>query len=233
MDTTEFNTGRMARRTALLGVLGVLAVLPALGGCEAAGYVANVVGGGGSDIKVPAEYHGLEGQSVAVLVDADQAILFGYPLAQLEVGQRVSDEIAGNVPGVKVVDAKQIVDFQQRNLYWNTKLASDLAKRLNVTRLVIIDLSDYRMHEPGNVNLWKGQISANVGVVEADSATPNDKAYSTLITVSYPPRGSKEILDSDERTIRLALLDLFAHQVTGKFYEHLESRDDRGRPNSN
>jgi len=67
-------------------------------------------------------------------------------------------------------DAKQMVDFQQRNIYWNTMEFTKVAQRLKVTRLVIIDLSDYRMHEPGNVNIWKGHVSANVSVdfVDAD-----------------------------------------------------------------
>jgi len=195
--------------------------------CEVAGVAAYAVAGGPPKINVPAEYKGLDGQSVAVLVDADLSILFGHPLAQLEVCQRVTDEIAAHVPGVKVLDAKQVVDFQQRNIYWNTKLPAELARRLGVTRIVLVDLIEYRLHEPGNVHLWKGQVSANVGVIEANSATPNDKAYSTLVSAQYPPDRSADILDSDERTIRLALLDLFARGVVGKFYDHQVEREER------
>ena len=173
-----------------------------------------------SPLQVKAEYHGLQNQKVAVLVDANQALLFEHPLAQLEVCQVVSQRLAGNVAGITIVDARQVVDFQNRNIYWTTVPYSQIAQRLGVNRLVIIELTDYRLHEPGNVNVWRGVISAHVAVVEADGPRPDDLIYDAAVTVAYPPDRPLGILNSDQRTIRLATLDLFARAAAGKFYDH-------------
>lgn len=199
--------------------LAAAAVLP---GCEFFGFVAQGVTGEKQKLRVKAEYHGLENQKVAVLVDANQELLFEQPLAQREVCEWVSQRLAAGVPGIQVIDAKQVVDFQNRNLYWTTASYSELARRLDVTRLVLIELTDYRLHEPGNVNIWRGVISGNIAVAEADGPKPDDLVYDTAVTVAYPPDKPAGVLDADQRTIRFGVLDLFSRAAAGKFYDHEE-----------
>ena len=136
----------------------------------------------------------------------------------------VSREIAGKVPGVTVLPARQVVDFQQRNIYWNTVGYKQLAERLGVSRVVLIDLSEYRLHEPGNSNVWRGLLSGHAGVAEADSDRPNDLVYATDVTANYPPDKPLGLLNADQRTIRMATLDLFSRAVAGKFYDHTIER---------
>lgn len=206
--------------------LALLACLSgALTGCEVAGWVANSVAGP-TKLDIRAEYKGLEGKRTAVLVDADMSILYQHQMAQVEVCQLLSQRIAGNIPTAKVIDAKDVLDFQQRNIYWNTVPYSDLIKRLNVDRLVIVDLVDYRLHEPGNVHVWKGTMSVNVAVIEADALSPNDAVYSTTVSTSYPPDQPLGVVNSDQQTIRLGTLDLLTRAVAGKFYDRLELEEE-------
>lgn len=198
-----------------------------LAGCEAAGWLAQGFESTAPPVLVKAEYLGLENQRVAVLVDAKLETMYQHPLAQLEVAQLLSERIAANVPGVSVLDAKQVVDFQQRNIYWNTSTYSELAKRLNVNRLVLVDLSEYRLHEPGNVHLWRGTIASSVGVAATDSDKPDDLAYQTVVNVSYPPDKPMGAIKADERTIRLGMLDLFARAVVGKFHDYEQARESK------
>lgn len=200
-----------------------LCALIVLSGCEIFGYVAQGVAPKQGAVLVKAEYHGLENQKVAVLVDANQQLLFEQPLAQLEVGDAMSRKLAGNVPGITVVDARQVVDFQNRNIYWTTVPYSQIAQRLGVTRLVLIELTDYRLHEPGNVNIWRGVISGNIAVAEADGGRPDDLTYDTTVSVAYPPDQPLGVLKSDQRTMRLATLDLFSRAAAGKFHDHQEA----------
>jgi hypothetical protein len=210
------------RRVLVLGLLATSAV--GLGGCELAGWAANGVAMAQPPVTVKAEYHGLDNKIVAVLVDADQAVLFEHPLAQYEVSAAVSARLAENIPGVKVIDAKQVVDFQQRNIYWNTSKLADVAAKLGANRLVVIDLIDYRWHEPGNINIWRGMVSASVNVVESDGPKPNDPAYSTTLTAAYPPKKPEGIINGDVKTIRFGTLDLFSRGVANKFHDHSEDR---------
>jgi hypothetical protein len=196
----------------------------AMSGCEAVAFVAQGMTPKPAPLLVKAEYRGLENQTVAVLVDAHQALLFEQPLAQVEVSQAVSTKLAGGVPGITVIDARQVVDFQNRNIYWNTVPYSQLARRLGVTRLVLIELTEYRLHEPGNANIWRGVMSGNVAVAEVDAPRPDDLVYDSPVTVAYPPDRPLGVLKSDQRTMRFATLDLFSHAVAGKFHDHKEER---------
>ncbi len=198
-----------------------------LSGCPLFGWLAQgAVGTKPPPVKVHAEYHGLENQTVAVLVDADQALLFQNPLAQYEVSAAISLRLAAGVPGIKVIDAKQVADFQNANIYWNTTKYSELAKKLGATRLMIVDLIDYRLHDAGDVNIWKGVASAKIDVAETDGAKPNDLAYTTNVSVAYPPDKPQGLLNSDAATMRFGLLDLLSRGVAGKFHETMTDEPD-------
>lgn len=212
------------RTVARLLALPLVFAAASLSGCVAAGWLADGVAGGDRAVNVQAEYLGLEAQRVAVVVDTDVEVSFRHPLAQFEVASVISERIAANVPNVSVRDPQQIIDFQQRNLYWNTARYSELMERLEVDRLVLIELVDYRLHEPGNVNIWRGLMTANLGVAEAESESPDDLVYATTVSVRYPPDREEGLLRADQRTMRLATLDLFSRAAAGKFYDHKSAR---------
>jgi hypothetical protein len=226
MNADASTTRRISRRDAIRASLGLCAATT-LTGCEAAGIIAHVVTPETKTLHVKAEYRGLENQKVAVLVDANPSLLFEQPLAQREVCEWVSEKLAANVPGIQVIAAKQVVDFQNRNLYWNTATYSELARRLGVNRLLLIELTDYRLHEPGNVNIWRGVIAGSVAVAEADGPRPDDLVYDAPVMVAYPPDKPMGVLNADQRTIRFGTLDLFALAAAGKFYDHDEKVKNR------
>lgn len=208
--------------------IGVLAIASAgLNGCNVAGYVGYVAAAE-QEIKVTAEYAGLQNQSVAVLVNADMGILYRFPQTQLEIGTAVTRELAGNVPGITVLDARQVVEYQTRNIYWSTATYSQIARALGVQRIVVIDVQDYRLHEPGNAVMYRGVISARVEAAEADSARPDDAVYSTMVTVAFPPDRPEGVPDANAMAIRKGVLDSFARTVGWKFYDHSETRENMG-----
>jgi hypothetical protein len=207
------------------GGVVIAAAMSLLVGCNVLGWGAQVFDGDAEGmVNVTAEYRGLDNQTVAVLVDADPGTLFQFPTAQLEVCAAVSQQIAGNVPGAKTIDPRQVADFQLRNIYWNTTTYSDLAQRLKVTRLVLIDLTEYRVHEPGNVNMYRGVMAANVGVAETNGTHPNDLAYRTHVQVAFPPNSPQGVPDANPRTIRKGTLDMFGLAIGGKFFPHKEPK---------
>ncbi|NBB84012.1 MAG: hypothetical protein GVY28_11480, partial [Alphaproteobacteria bacterium] len=160
------NTGSMAHRSlvaaALAGCLGWAA------GCEILGFAAHVAGGGEAPpIEVTAEYEGLAERTVAVLVNADLPVLYQFPQAPLEITAAVNARLADGVAGIEMVKARDVVEYQQRNIYWNTTTPAELMANLGVDRLVMIDLIEFRTHEPGNTMVYRGVISARVKVFEA------------------------------------------------------------------
>jgi hypothetical protein len=206
-------------------LLLTLVALATLSGCGLVGWVAHGVAGGPPELDIKAEYKGLENKRVAVLVGADTATMYRQPLAQFEVAAILSERIAANVPGVKVVDARQVIDFQNRNIYWSTMSYSELAKRLDVDRIVTVEILEYRLHEPANINIWRGVITASLGVAETDGPKPNDLVYANNVTAAYPPDRPEGVINAEQQTMRLGTLDLFARAAAGKFYDHKETRE--------
>lgn len=217
-------TPERGRLTGLLMML-TLAGLASLGGCNVVGYMAHTVGGGeGPPIRVKAEYTGLANHRTAVLVNADLPLLYRHPQVQLEVTAAVNAELADGVTGISVVEARDVVEYQQRNIYWNTAMPRELMQNLGVDRLVMIDLIEFRTNEPGNSMLYRGVISARVSAFAADADQPNNAVYGNVISAAYPPDRPEGVPDADPLAIRQGALALFARAVGGKFHDYEQPR---------
>jgi len=203
-------------RGILIGCVVLLVLAGFASGCQVAAFVMPRE----HTYDVEAQYRGLDNQRVAVLVAADEYTLYRFPKAPAYTTKMVATSIQTNVPGARVADPRQILDFQARNPHWITYRYSDITKQLGVDRLVIIDLTEYRTHEPGNTHVWRGVMGASMAVVEADGADPDDIAVSFDIHVQYPEEGAVGLLDSDDQTMQLGMLQLFARDAVRIFHDH-------------
>ncbi len=196
--------------------LALLALVLLLGGCEFGAFIAPRE----RTYDVKAQYHGLEGKSVAVLVAADEHTLFRFPKAPEHTSKAVSGAIQGTVPGVRLADPRAILKFQRENPWWPTLHYSKIAEELGVQRLIVIDLSDYRTQEPGNAYIWRGVMSGNLAVMEADGSDPDEIAYTQDISVQFPEEGAVGVLDESDETMQLGMLKLFSRNVARLFHDH-------------
>jgi len=205
----------MNRRTSAICVL-LLAAVGLMGGCEIVAFVAPRE----HTYDVDAQYRGLDNQRVAVIVAADEYTLYRFPKATAYTTKMITKQIVTDVPGVTVADPRQILDYQSRNPHWISYRYSEIMEQLSVDRLVIVDLTEYRTHEPGNSHVWRGVMSGNVAVVEADGADPDDFAVSFDVNVQYPEEGAVGLLDSDNQTMEVGMLQLFARDASRIFHDH-------------
>jgi len=187
-----------------------------LGGCEFGAFVAPRE----QTFDVKAQYRGLENQSVAVLVAADEYTLFRFPKAPEYTTKAVSGAIQGTVPGARLTDPKRITEFQKENPWWATLQYSKIAEELGVDRLVIIDLAEYRTREPGNAYIWRGVMSGNIAVIESDSPDPDEIVFTADIAVQFPEEGAVGVLDESDETMQLGMLKLFSRDVSRLFHDH-------------
>ncbi len=205
----------MKQRLLILCLLGLMTLIPAAG-CQLAAFVMPRE----TTYDVKAQYLGLENKSVAVIVAADEFTLYRYPRARYFTSAAVSSAIQAAVPGVSLVDPRQITAFQEQQPYWTTMPYSQLANALGVERLIVIDLADYSTHEPGNMHIWRGVMSGNVAVIEADAADPDDITVSFDIAVQFPETGAVGLLDESDETMQLGMLKLFARNTARLFHDH-------------
>jgi len=207
-------SGKIVWATALLITVTVFA-----GGCNWLGIVSYWVAGD-QKTKVEAQYSDLQGKSFAVFVSADEHALFAQPNAREDVCHVVTRQLVQDINDVVPVDPRQIVEFQKNNPYWETLPYGDLLERLQIDRLIVIDLVTYTLHEPGNSHVWKGTIIAHVNVAEREATTANNMTFTESIQVDYPTDRPVGLLDVDESSFRLKLIESFARKVSNLFHDH-------------
>lgn len=201
----------------------LLALLPLLSGCNIVAVVAHVASGPRT-VQISAQYKDLSGHRVAVMVLADDQTLYRFPQAPAAASRSVSRNLAEHLPELQLMHPEDVIRFQHHTPYWNTLPYTALIRTLEVDRLILIELVDYRTHEPGNAAVWQGVISATVAVVEAESPDPDDLAFRTTVSARYPDGTRIGITDSDDATIQTAMLQIFAQNAARLFYDHQITR---------
>ena len=203
--------------------LALLFALPALVGCEPVGYVAHGLFGGAKSREVEARYRELEGRSVAVVVSADSYLMYAYPQARSAITRVASRQIHQHVENARVKSPYEVIEYQRTNGHWHALPYSQLLADMNVERVVLIDLLEYRTREPGNPHLYQGVATGNVLVIAADSDDPDNADFEDVVQVEFPEHASKvgTLADHiDHDTVQAGLVQMFSRQVARLFHDH-------------
>jgi len=209
----------------VLVVLFLAGVSP-LGGCA----IGQLVGGMAQnaeyqkEIEVHPVYSGLENKTVAVIVDVDLATLYEYPDVAMTLSATIAQRVQANVPGVRVLSPSRVSQWQFRTPQWNAMQYGEIAERLNVDRVVHVDIYEYRLHPPGNQWLWDGVCSANVGIIERDGYDPDNYVDRFDITVAFPDMTGVTRENATAAGVQKGLLTLFTRQTSWLFFTHLEPK---------
>lgn len=213
---TSLNHIPTTRALALLLAL----LLPALPGCGIVSWLAHGVAGGEKRVKVKAEYTDLADQRIAVLVAADSRTLFRAPQAPEMICRAVSSYLAEHVEGATLMNPRQAIAFQNDNPHWPTTRPGELLEKLEVDRLILIDLAEYRLHEPGNRHLARGMVTANVAVHARDADDPDNPAYYRTVATRFPEDSTVGVVNADEQSLELGMVKSFSLSVARLFHEH-------------
>jgi hypothetical protein len=205
---------KIAELNRLLPLL-LLATAVMLGGCSN-------MPGQPEVIEVKARYLDLENRTVAVVVSTSDYIDFNFPDAREGITTEISRRIQVNVPGVQVTNPADIIMWQQDNEYWDTRPPSAIIEQLEVDRLVLVEIGEYRTHEPGDKYILRGVISATVNVVEAEASDPDTFGGSYSKSVMYPRSKDSWIGEAatSEKKVEAQAQYRFCEETAGLFYDH-------------
>ena len=209
----------LARLAGLGIVLGMLATGGA--GCAAAGALLGSFEATGSHDVVP-EYQGLEGKDFAVVVRAGQLIQADYPEVVVKLTNDLSTRLAKESGGSGYVPGPDVVNYLYNHPRWVAMPIEDLAKELKVQRIVYVELSEYRLQDPGNSYLWQGVCGAMVGIVEADGMAPEEFAYRKQLRITYPEKSGYGPNDLPRAAVNTELVRRTVDRVSWLFYQHEE-----------
>jgi hypothetical protein len=216
-----------------MGRIGALAwaalLLGAASGCQVLGFGGAMVESykRNSTHEIAAEYKGLEGKRWAVVVSADRVIQADFPdivplMTSNIVKRLTAPEQQNLIAAAGYIPADRVIQFQYENPGWATLTHSELAKRLKVDRLIVVDLIEYRLNEPGNQYLWDGLATGQVGVVEADGKAPDEFSFEKPIRVSFPDKEMMGPQDLPSGAIATTLVNRFVDRTVWCFYAHQE-----------
>lgn len=206
----------MNARLKQFGLIAMVGLSLCLLGCDSTSSVNK------KKIDVKAQYLDLNNRSVAVVVSMSDYTEFKHPQAKERIAEEIARLIQANVPGATLTNPSQIVAWQQDNPYWATRPPSMMVTQLKVERLVLVEIGEYRTHEPGDKHILRGVISASVNIVEADAADPDNFGASFTKNVMYPEPGESKIgrVGDDEQAIELRTQIRFCEMTAGLFYDH-------------
>ena len=182
-------------------------------------------------IEVNAKYSGLENKTIAVLVDADAATIYEHPTVVQNIAGGVSQRIARDVVGTRVLPSSAVINWQYRTPQWNSLPYGELAEQLNVDRVVMITLVEYRLNPPGNRYLWEGVCVGRVGIVERGGLDPDSFAQTFDVSAKYPNLAGVGRESATAEQIEFALLAEYIKKASWLFHLHEEPKyPDKYRP---
>lgn len=216
--------GRMAHA---LGTLGAIALLGSMQGCivgAAIGGMAESARRTGTT-KVPADYIGLQGKSYAVVVVVSRLTQAQHPGLVSRITTGVNERLALPENGVGAsafIPSGDLLNVLYETPQWPAMPPGEVAGMLGVERLVMIELFDYQLHEPGNRYVWDGVASGNVTVFESDSGIPDDPVYEQAIRVTFPDGTGFMAADIPQSGVTSELSRRFINRAAWLFYDHEE-----------
>ncbi len=209
-----------------VGVIGSLAIGVTLVGCGLEGLVGGMAQNFeyAKKIEVHPEYTGLANESVAVIVQTDMATMYEYPNVDLLMASGVAGRLQMHVEGVRVLDPRLVNSWQFRTPQWSALAFGEMAERLNVNRIVYIDVYEYRLNPPGNRYLWDGVCAANVSIIERDSYDPDMFVDTFNIVTAFPDMEGVGRESASAAQIQDGVLAKFIEHSAWLFYTHLEPK---------
>jgi len=197
--------------------LALIAMLLSLTGCQMVGWLAHGLTPEEGPPVIEPEYQGLIGKSVAVLVAVDERST--SPAVAWKICAHVSSRLASTVRDIRVVDSRQMIKFMKENPDWIATPHGELVREMKVDRVVHIDVAQFTTHEPGNKELWQGNLIARVGILEADAKDPYKFAYVTDQQVLFPPDQPIGMLKANDEVIQTGMLNAFTDRLAALLRE--------------
>jgi hypothetical protein len=175
-------------------------------------------------IEVLAKYTGLDNKRVAVMVKADMGVLYEHPTLMPNVSANLSQRLHENVSGIKVLDPRTVLNFQYQRPSWAAMPLGQVAEELDVDRIVVVDIYEYRLNPPGNRWMWEGVCGAHIGVVERDGLEPDEMIEQWNVTAKFPPQEGTARDQLSQVLVQNGLVSTFVRNAAWVFYDHIEDK---------
>jgi hypothetical protein len=212
------------------GLIGVC-IAALAGGCALFGLAAYAA----PDPTVGPKYKGLQNQTTAVMVWADRATAIDWPGLQLDLTRGIQSRLQNaaqkkdplkEMKGAKFAAAESAVRYQRDHPEIDTEAITDVAPRLNVTRLVYLEVQQFSTQPDDSLELYRGTLSGNLKVIEIHDGVAKVAFEEDNIHVAYPKNTPPEGMPGLANTqVYEQTLEAFSTQIVNRFITHTEPRE--------
>jgi hypothetical protein len=211
----------MAHNRRLFRSLAALSLATALLGMSGCGWLAGAYERTNGRF-VAGEYKGLADQTTAIVVYVPDALLSEYTQAEAEISEYVKTNLIQTVPSVRLVRPSDVIAWQTDEPNWKAISQADVAEHFHVSRIIWIEVVEYRTKESGVEGLVRGRISTNVRVTETLDAKNVRVVWEKKVDVDWPTDGPRDMMRLTETKARQHTLELYGKTLANVFADHRE-----------
>lgn len=210
-------------RNYLLAVL--LAAGPFVPGCGCGDWLAYVFAPASPKQTVNPDpgIPSLKKKTIAVVVFATPETLLDYAAVQLELSDAISTELGRKISGVRTIDPRTIVRYQDENPAWDSVPPGKLCRALDADYVLLVSVIEFSTREPGSLHLARGRLAAEASLYAESPPAGADEEYlwrAEAIRVVYPEQAPVGIPTRDDFMTRANTMRAFAKKLTMRFYKH-------------
>ena len=214
----------MLKAMALSMVIVVGLAIVALGaGCAAAGYIASAI-----PQSVDAQYKGLAGEKVAIMVWADRGLRIDFPNLMLDTGNSMQSYLLAKTDedSLKLTqfpwEVRSVLRFQKEHPELEGRSITEYAHRMSgVTRLLFVEISEFSTRSGTAVQLLRGGMKVNIKVLEVGTASSKIVYEKQGITVMFPPKSPEGVIDMSESMVYGGTVNEMSLTLAKLFYPHI------------
>ncbi len=206
----------------------IVLILLSLAGCNLVGGAAAILM---KERDEPASYTDLKGQSIAVMIWADDTVSRDYPTIRQDVASAVQSILSNTkveeLKGSRFIDPRSVTQWQDRHPDLNGMALQDIAPKLHVSRVIFIEVQSVETRAPMSPDLFKGTILATMKVARVDNVgSTTQPAVARIdfeeqnIRTIYPKLSPEGVLDANPEQFYHGTVKQFAEQVSLRFFPH-------------
>jgi len=197
-------------------------LLPA--GCAAVGFVAHAL----PPPVVEAQYTGLAGQRIAVMVWADRAIRIDWPNLGLDTTGAIQNKLI-SAGGKKMPlegasfpwSPASVARYQEEHPESEFDPIEKTAAKLGVSRVVYVEIEQFATRTEATTEMFRGTATASVKVVEVAGETGHVAYEESNIQVSFPPKvGPEGTFRGNDNLMYRGTIEVLAQRISDRFIPH-------------
>jgi hypothetical protein len=207
--------------------IGLLLLCAVAGGCNVIGVAAQAM----PPPTVEAQYTGLTGKRVAVLVWADRGIRIDWPSLQLDLAGAVQRKLSASTAKKGAIEGAtfpyspaSVARYQEDHPESEFEPIEVTAAKIGVDRLIYVEVEQFATRSDTSDELFRGKATASIKAIEVGPDGKGRIVYEESdVVVFFPTTGPKEgTIRGSDYAMYAGTIDTLAKRVADRFVPYQE-----------